>query len=91
MVQERVCVVCGGPMNKITGDICCKEEDQYLLLACKGHLRDFEDRQCSMDDVVELLYDDLAEFLEKKNMSIDDYDYTGVLSELGTADLSLGE
>jgi len=78
----RICVICGGPMGKIPGDICCRDEDSYLLLSCKGHLREFEDRECAVDQVVELLYDDLAEYLEKKGRNIETYDTDSVLSEL---------
>ncbi|RJP20450.1 MAG: hypothetical protein C4527_25075 [Candidatus Omnitrophota bacterium] len=79
---ERTCVVCGGPIGKGGSDICCKEEDQYLLICCKGHLREFQDRECGIDEVIELLFDDLAEFLEKRNDDIENYDHASVYSEL---------
>ena len=80
--MEKLCVVCGGSLGKHDDDICCRDEDTYLLIKCKGHMRDFDDRQCSIDDVVERLYHDLAQFLEEKGNSIDNYDEEGVLSEL---------
>ncbi len=80
--DERVCAVCYGPMGKIPGDICCREEDQYLLISAKGFLRECEDRNATVDDIVDFLYDRLAEYLLKKGQSIDDYDEDGVMSEL---------
>ena len=81
-ITDKVCVICGGFMGKSSGDICCKEEDQYLLICCKGHMREFQDRECSIDEVVELLFDDLAEYLEKRGDDIDNYDQTLVFNEL---------
>ena len=78
----RTCVVCGAPMGNIPGDICCRREDEYLLLCCKGHMREFEDRECNIDQVTELLYDDLAEFLENQGRDIEDYEASSVMSEL---------
>ncbi|MEW6237441.1 MAG: hypothetical protein AB1656_18825 [Candidatus Omnitrophota bacterium] len=81
-MAERVCVICGGPMGKQTGDICCKEEDAALLISCKGNLRNFKDRQCGIDDITEYLYEDLANFLRERDDNIDNYDYEGVIREL---------
>ncbi len=80
--MERTCTICGGHIGKGGDDICCKDEDQYLLICCKGHMREFQDRECSIDDVVELLYDDLAEFLEKRQDDIENYDQAAVYNEL---------
>ncbi len=80
---EKKCVICGGPIGKGGGGICCKEEDQFLLVHCKGHLREFQDRECNVDDVIELLYDDLAEYLEtKRQEDIENYDEEMVYAEL---------
>ena len=80
--MTRTCVICGGPMGKRHGDICCREEDGYLMIKCKGHMREFEGRECGIDEMVELLYDDLAEYLVQHEASIENYEQEGVLMEL---------
>lgn len=76
------CVICGGHITKRGMDICCFDEDQYLLICCKGHLRNFEDRQGSIDDVVVELYNDLDNFLRDRGDKVDNYDESGVIGEL---------
>ena len=76
------CVICGGHITKRGNDICCFDEDQYLLISCKGHLRNFEDRMGSIDDVVVELYHDLDNFLRDRGDKVDNYDESGVIGEL---------
>lgn len=76
------CVICGGHITRRGMDICCSDEDQYLLICCKGHLRKFEDRSGSIDDVVVELYHDLDNFLRDRGDKIDNYDESGVNGEL---------
>lgn len=63
-------------------DICCKEEDYHLMVKCKAHIRGFENRECCLDEMAEMLYADLAEYLEKNGDDIENYDEEGVLMEL---------
>ncbi|MBI1388730.1 MAG: hypothetical protein GC154_09820 [bacterium] len=76
------CAVCGGPITKRGSDICCQDEDSYLLICCKGHLRNFKDRSATIDDVVAELYHNLDDFLRDRNDKVENYEESGVLREL---------
>lgn len=80
--EDRVCAICFGPMGKRPGDICCKDEDNYLLIAAKGAIRESEDRSIIIEDLVERVFESLADFLCNKGEFIEDYDEGGVLGEL---------
>lgn len=81
-IDERTCAVCFGPMGKTPGDICCRDEDQYLLICAKGILREFDDRSATIEDLVEHLYEKLDEYLTSKGTSITDFEENGVMAEI---------
>lgn len=81
-MEERNCAICYGPMGKMSGELCCQDEDKYLLIAAKGYLRDTDDRAAGIEQLVEGLYAKLAEFLRDRGKSIDDFEESGVLAEI---------
>lgn len=76
------CPICGGTITRAGDEICCKEEDSYLLIRCKGQLRTSKDRAASIEDLAWKMYDCLAEFLQEHDEDISNYDEEMVYKEL---------
>lgn len=80
--QVKECPICGGNITRPGDEICCKEEDTYLLIRCKGQLRTSKDRSASIEDLVFKLYESLQEFLLQHNDDISNYSEEMVYKEL---------
>ena len=69
-------------MKKRGGDICCVEEDRYLLGRLRAYVRSNPNKHVNLGQVLEHLYECLEPFLEERGINLDDVDLDAAFVEL---------
>ncbi len=78
----NVCVICGGEITKKGSDICCFDEDQFLLSELKAYIRRDIERKADLGELLEHLYEQLGPFLSERGIDLDEIDPDEVFIEI---------
>ncbi len=79
---DRSCPICDGEMQSRGSDICCIEEDGYLLAELRAFMRSNPKAGVNVGEVVEHLYEHLRPYLTRKKIDLDQIDPNEVFVEL---------
>ncbi len=79
---RRTCTICGGEITKKGSDICCFEEDSFLLTELKFLVRTNTDRKADLGEVIEYLYERLGPYLAEQEINLEEIDPDDVFVEL---------
>ena len=79
---DKDCPVCGGEMTQRDADICCREEDDYLLCELRSYVRSITGRAAALGVIMEHLYERLQPFLTERKIDLNEIDPGDVFVEL---------
>ncbi|MFH1741666.1 MAG: hypothetical protein ABIH23_21890 [bacterium] len=79
---SKNCPICGGELPPRGRDICCYEEDRYLLSELRSFMRANPKRGVAIGGMVEYLYERLEPYLAGKGIDLHSIDPDVVFGEL---------